>query len=118
MSEIIMSKFKSFGTAAILLSASVLASATTQPDTFNNGRSWYGGPNSAEQATRVVDVNSVEAINAKCGDTITFRNGDKTFTWRFDVVSHRAVDFRKVAPAGFASKELVVYVSRNDTERN
>ena len=58
-----------------------------------------------------------DSANIKCGDTITFRSGDKTFTWKFDVAGHRAVDLQKIAPAGFTKQPLMVYVSRNDAER-
>ena len=101
--------------AALLSASEALAS---KPETFANGRSWYGVPNSAEVATQVVDVKSTSAINVNCGDTVTFRSGDKSFSWRFDVASHRAVDLRKIAPAGFAVEKLMVYVSPSVYERN
>jgi hypothetical protein len=119
--EINMSSIKSLSAIAILIGAYLVtpvAMASAQAETFANGRSWYGVPNNPEVATRVVDVNSTDALNIECGETVTFRNGDKSFTWRFDVVNHRAVDIRKVAPANFASKKLMVYVSPNDFERN
>ena len=90
-----MSSIKSLSAIAILFGAYLVtpvAMASAQAETFANGRSWYGVPNNPEVATRVVDVNSTDAINIECGETVTFRNGDKSFTWRFDVVNHRAVD--------------------------
>jgi hypothetical protein len=119
--EINMSSIKSLSAIAILIGAYLVtpvAMASAQAETFANGRSWYGVPNNPEVATRVVDVNSTDAINIECGETVTFRNGDKSFTWRFDVVNHRAVDIQKVAPVNFSSKKLMVYVSPNDFERN
>jgi hypothetical protein len=119
--EISMSSIKSLSIVALLFGAYLAtpaALAAAQAETFANGRSWYGVPNNPEVASRVVDVNSTDAINIECGETVTFRNGDKSFTWRFDVANHRAVDIRKVAPASFASKKLMVYVSPNDFERN
>jgi hypothetical protein len=119
--EINMSSIKSLSAIAILFGAYLVtpvAMASAQAETFANGRSWYGVPNNPEVATRVVDVNSTDAINIECGETVTFRNGDKSFTWRFDVVNHRAVDIQKVAPVNFSSKKLMVYVSPNDFERN
>ncbi len=116
-----MSSIKSLSAIAILFGAYLVtpvAMASAQAETFANGRSWYGVPNNPEVATRVVDVNSTDAINIECGETVTFRNGDKSFTWRFDVVNHRAVDIQKVAPVHFSSKKLMVYVSPNDFERN
>lgn len=116
-----MSSIKSLSILAILFGAYLAtpaALAAAQAETFANGRSWYGVPNNPEVASRVVDVNSTDAINIECGETVTFRNGDKSFAWRFDVANHRAVDIRKVAPTNFASKKLMVYVSPNDFERN
>ncbi len=116
-----MSSIKSLSAIAILIGAYVgapAAFAAAQPETFANGRSWYGVPNNPELASRVVDVNSPDGINIECGETVTFRNGNKTFTWRFDVVNHQAVDIRKIAPAGFSNKKLMVYVSPNDFERS
>lgn len=103
--------------AAALFTLPAVAAASNA-DTFSNGRSWYGVPNSAGAATRVIDVKSTKAINVDCGETVTFQSGDKKFTWRFDVVSHRAVDLRKVAPADFTNEKLMVYVSANVYERN
>lgn len=104
--------------AAAVLVAMPAAAAASKAESFPNGRSWYGVPNSAESATRVIDVRTTKAINVNCGETITFKNGDKQFTWRFDVANHRAVDLRKVAPADFTSEKLTVYVSTNVFERN
>jgi hypothetical protein len=118
--EIAMSLVKSFVlatfSAAALLSAT--AALASQPDTFPSGRSHFGVPNTAEQATKVVDVRSTKSIDLVCGETVTFRNGDKTFSWRFDTVNHGKVDARKVAPAGFMTEPLMVYVRANDYERN
>lgn len=116
-----MSGIKSLSAIAILITANLTtpaAIASAQSETFASGRSWYGVPNSPEVASREVDVSNTEAINIECGETVTFRNGDKSFTWRFDVVGHRVVDIRKVAPANFASKKLMVYVRPNYLERN
>lgn len=103
--------------AAVLVAMPAAASAS-KAETFRNGKSWYGVPNSAEAATRVIDVKSAKEINVDCGETITFKNGDKKFTWRFDVAGHHNVDLRKIAPAGFTSEKLMVYVSANVFERN
>ena len=118
--EIAMSIVKSFVVAT--LSAAALLSATaslaSKPDTFPSGRSHFGVASTSEQATKVVDVRSTKYINIECGETITFRNGDKSFSWRFDVVNHGTVDAQKVAPAGFMTEPLMVYVRPNDYERN
>ncbi|MBN8506938.1 MAG: CzcE family metal-binding protein, partial [Burkholderiales bacterium] len=78
-----MSSIKSLSIVALLFGAYLAtpaALAAAQAETFANGRSWYGVPNNPEVASRVVDVNSTDAINIECGETVTFRNGDKSFT--------------------------------------
>ena len=115
-----MSVIKSLTITAVAVAALVSTSPVlaSKPETFANGRSWYGVPSSTEVATQMVDVKSTRAINVNCGDTVTFRSGDKSFSWRFDVANHRAVDLRKIAPTGFAVEKLMVYVSPNEYERN
>lgn len=85
---------------------------------FANGKSWYGAPSSAEVATQTVDVKSAKRLNVRCGDTVTFRNGEQRFSWRFDVLNHQVVDLRKIAPAGFTAEPLRIYISSNVYERS
>jgi len=83
-----------------------------------NGKSVFGEPAERSAYALIVDVKAANYANIKCGETITFVNGGKTFTWKFDVVNHHAVDIRKIAPADFTDKALIVYVERNEFERN
>lgn len=85
--------------------------------TLMNGQSVFGVPTSADRSAKVLDVNTAKSMEIKCGDVVTFRNGDKAFTWKFDVIGHRTVDLQTIAPAGFTSKPLMVYVERNESER-
>jgi hypothetical protein len=118
--EVGMSIAKPLALSVLLIAALPGASAAlaAKPETFANGRSWYGVSNDPALATRVVDVKSTQAINVNCGDTVTFRSGDKRFTWRFDVANHRAVDLRKIASKDFAVDKLTVYISPNEYERD
>lgn len=102
-------------TSAAALSATGAFAASDE--TFANGRSIYGVPANQSADASVLDVAKAKFANIQCGDIVTFRSGDKTFTWKFDVAGHRAVDLQKIAPAGFATQPFMVYVSRNDTER-
>ncbi len=107
-------------TSVALTSAAALSATgafAASDETYANGRSIYGVPASQGAESKVLDVANTKFANIKCGDTVTFRSGDKTFTWKFDVAGHRAVDLQKIAPAGFTKQPLMVYVSRNDTER-
>jgi hypothetical protein len=47
---------------------------------------------------------------------VEFRDGAKTFTWKFDSAQHRAVNLAVIAPEGFANKNFTVHVSRNESE--
>lgn len=95
-----------------------ILSAPSFAETFLNGQSVFGRPAPAgEPASRVVDVTSAKYLNIRCGDSVTFVNGANRFSWRFDVATHRAVPLAKIAPSGFGTSALTVYVARNDMER-
>jgi hypothetical protein len=98
--------------------SATMASAAMDTSTLANGKSVYGVVASTSQTAKVVDVGTASTLNIDCGETVTFRNGDKSFSWKFDVVGHRVVDLQTIAPAGFSSKPLKVYVARSDGERN
>ncbi len=110
--------FTSLTIAFGLALSAAMANAAVGTTTLANGKSVYGAAASASQAAKVVDVASAGTLNVDCGETVTFRNGDKSFSWKFDVVGHRVVDLQAIAPAGFSSKPMKVYVARNDGERN
>ena len=112
---------RSFTHAALALGlalSATVASAAMNTSTLANGKSVYGAAASASQTARVVDVSAASTLNIDCGETVTFRSGDMSFSWKFDVVGHRVVDLQAIAPAGFSSKPLKVYVARSDGERN
>ncbi|MBI2750464.1 MAG: CzcE family metal-binding protein [Burkholderiales bacterium] len=92
-------------------------SAFAAGDTLPNGKSRFGQPTADMQGTRVVDVANAKALNVRCGDTVTFVNGAKKFSWKFDTTNHGAVPLAKIAPADFGAVASTVYVSRNDSER-
>ena len=105
---------RSFTHAALALGlalSATVASAAMNTSTLANGKSVYGAAASASQTARVVDVSAASTLNIDCGETVTF-------SWKFDVVGHRVVDLQAIAPAGFSSKPLKVYVARSDGERN
>ena len=97
---------------SLALSAA-LASATTDRSTTRDGKSMYGAMSSPSQAVKVVDVESAKFVNVVCGETVTFRSGDKSFSWKFEVLNHQAVDLMAVAPKGFTNKSLKVYITPN-----
>ena len=107
-------------TGVVLIAFTALTSTAafaTGKQNLMNGNSVFGVPAAASNSSKVLDVATTQSTNVICGDVVTFRNGAKTFTWKFDVVSHRMVDLQKIAPAGFTSKPLLVYVERNEYER-
>lgn len=100
----------------LLLAANVQA-APASKDQLYNGQSVYGRAVPQSQDARVVDVNAQKSLNVDCGETVTFKKGSQTFTWKFESVGHHAVDLRAIAPAGFSDAPLMVYVSRSEAER-
>jgi hypothetical protein len=105
------------GIAASLALAAGIAFAA--PAFAGNSVASYGvAVNSTATATKTVDVSSLKRpyINVRCGDVVVFRNGDRSFTWKFDVKGHRTFDLAKVAPQGFVASPIKVYVAGNDLE--
>ncbi len=86
-------------------------------DTLMNGKSRFGQPVAEAQGARVFDATTAKSLNVRCGDTVTFVNGVKKFSWKFDTTNHGAVPLAKIAPADFGAVASTVYVSRNDSER-
>ncbi|MDA8519641.1 CzcE family metal-binding protein [Acidovorax sp. NCPPB 4044] len=85
---------------------------------YASGQSTLGRPASATDAVRTVDASQTRTLNVKCGQTIAFRNGDKTFAWKFDVAAHRPVSLAAISPPDFGAGTLQVYVAPNEGERN
>ncbi|MBO9687582.1 CzcE family metal-binding protein [Roseateles chitosanitabidus] len=104
--------------ATLTLAAGAAQAAAPQADQLMNGRSAYGVPAAGIQADKVVDVKDGGSLNIDCGQTVEFRDGGKSFTWKFDSVQHRAVNLAQIAPSGFGAKGFVVHVSRNEAEGN
>jgi len=106
---------------ALLLSLSLLAAGAASahnPDLLRNGKSIYGETVEATQTQLRVDVTKQDYINIDDGQSVTFSNGSKSFSWRFDVLHQRArVDLRRIAPAGFVDRPFIVYVSPNEWQR-
>jgi len=92
-------------------------SAFAAGDTLPSGKSRFGQPTAELQGARVVDATNAKTLNVRCGDTVTFVNGAKKFSWKFDTTNHGAVPLAKIAPADFGVVASTVYVSRNDYER-
>ena len=99
----------------LLMSAGI---ASASGPTLRNGDSIYGKPATAATAAGGIDVNTAKNLRVPCGKIVTFRNGEKTFSWKFDVAGHRPVNLNEIAPAGFSDKPFTVYVARNDLERS
>jgi hypothetical protein len=99
--------------AAVLATGSAFAAG----DTYINGKSIYGQPVRETVNAKLVDVTQAQKLNVRCGETVTFVNGDKKFSWKFDVAGHRAVDVSKIAPSDFGAKMATVYIAPNEFER-
>lgn len=56
-------------------------------------------------------------VNVTGGETIEFKVGGESFTWRFDTFSNSPVfDLREIAPAGALNRSITVYVSPNPAD--
>lgn len=86
-------------------------------DTLMNGKSRFGEPVAEAPGAPVVNATTAKTLNVRCGDTVTFVNGAKKFSWKFDTTGHGSVPLSKIAPADFGAVASTVYVSRNDSER-
>lgn len=114
-----MRSIQTLKTALVLSMASLsfAANAANGPDTFMNGKSFYGEPTAQVSAARVVEIATSGAINVPYGETVTFQSGGKQFTWTFNGLGGRAVDVAKIAPAGFAARPFAVYIGRDPLTR-
>lgn len=108
-------KFLSHSLLAIaaLSAGSAFAAADATP----TGANRFGRASTEAQATRVIDAKTTKTLDVRCGETVTFVNGDKKFSWRFDALRHSFVPLDKIAPADFGATTPTVYVRRNDSER-
>lgn len=102
------------GTA--LIATILIASGASFAQTLMNGQSVYGAQTQPDSFTRTVDLSQNKSINVDCGDVVTFVNGDKQFTWKFDSTRHSGVPLASIAPADFGATGEIVYVDRNETE--
>lgn len=98
-------------------SLSFAAYAANGPDTFMNGKSYYGEPTPQASAARVVDIASSRHINVPYGETVTFRSEGQQFSWTFNGLGGRSVDVARIAPTGFPAKPFAVYVGRDPLTR-
>lgn len=103
--------------AVLALTAVSAGTFAAGSDTFSNGQSLYGQPSRDPAGVRVVQIGSVERLNVRYGETVSFSNAGQQFAWTFDGLDNRAVDLAKIAPSGFAAKPLTVYVGKNPMNR-
>lgn len=102
---------------AALLAALAAAAFSANADTFMNGESFYGTPTAATAYARQVAVGSRATMNVDYDGVVTFTNEGRSFTWRFNGLDDRPVDITKIAPAGFPTKPLTIYVAPNPWNR-
>lgn len=100
-------------TAVVGLTVAAVAAIPASAETFRNGESFYGQPSRGGADSRVVDLATAKFINVEYGETVTFRSQGKEFSWTFDGLDRSAVYVKKIAPAGFATTPMKVYVAPN-----
>jgi hypothetical protein len=100
--------------ALTLSLATVSAKAITQADLYGE-RAQAPAQSGAVIAVagRTIDVtDAIKWVNVKHGEVIRFVSNGQEFTWSFDGVSQpRPFDLAQIAPAGFASQRVTVYVA-------
>ena len=77
--------------------------------------------NSSSCRPQQVRVRSLESSTRRhpgveYGETVTFRNEGKQFT--FVGLDLHSVDVSRIAPAGFAARPLVIYIPKNPSTMN
>lgn len=102
---------------ATLLAALAAAAFSAHADTFRNGESFYGTPTAATSYARQMTLGSRATLNVDYGSVVTFTNEGRSFTWQFNGLDHRPVDITKIAPAGFPTKPLIIYVAPDPWNR-
>lgn len=95
---------------------SLTAFGASARDAYPTGSSYYGTSVTSPAKGRIIDLAANKPMNVTCGEVVTFVNGAQSFTWKFDGVSHRALDVAKIAPSGFGAAKGTVYINRNITE--
>lgn len=104
--------------AGLLAAAGAAQAGQPGAPLMSNGKSIHGSEVLAKDGTaKTVNIDDRKSLNVDCGETVTFRKGDKSFSWKFESANHSAVDLRTIAPAGFLDKAFMVYVSRSEAER-
>lgn len=96
--------------------AGLLATTSAGAKTFPTGESYYGSQVPAARYHRVIDLADAKPINIVCGETVTFVNKGKQFTWQFDSIRHSRVAIDQFAPSGFDTAGKVVYIARGEHE--
>ncbi len=103
---------------AIALTAAAATSMAASPNTFGNGRSYFGSLGGETAYARVVDVAAVKQLNVRYRETITFRSDGTQFTWTFNGLDDRVVGLSEIAPTGFAAKPFTIYIAQDPSSRN
>lgn len=96
--------------------ASLASVACATPSTFPTGESYYGRSVPVANFYRVVDLAQAKNVAIECGETVTFVNQGQKFSWKFDSIHHTRVPVAAVAPAGFDTAGIAVYINRNEYE--
>ncbi len=76
-----------------------------------------GTPAQGVLAARVIKLGAgSKYLNVNRGEIVTIVNGEKAFTWRFDMVSMPSLELAKIAPRDFGTGHLRVYVAVDQDE--
>lgn len=98
---------------AAIASAAIGSANANSLSTFPDGQSFFGQAASMSNSARSVDVSGRRYVNVDFGETISFRSNGKVFTWTFNGFDRRAVRLNQIAPDGFATSDMMIYIGPN-----
>lgn len=105
-----------FATIALVSSAmlAAFASVDVQAKGAPATTATYGSTAPADSAERqIVLTPSTKYVNVTNGETVTFVENGKTFTWDFSTYDHVNLKLSAIAPKGLGYPDVRVYVDRD-----
>jgi len=106
--------------AAILTVVALSPLAAFAHDGVSQANPALGNAAQAAAATQTVAIKSgTKSVNVNQGDVVTFEVAGQAFTWQFDTLrSSTSFDLAEIAPHGFDTQGVRVYVASNPIYHN
>lgn len=106
-------KINTIGAACALAVAALFTTSAQAAQNYSN--SIFGSAASESSAQKHIDISQGKrAVNVVDGQTVEFTKNGQSFTWHFDTLANAPeLSLSAIAPAGFDSGSVKVYVSTN-----